>query len=306
MGINFFKNDKENKLEQDYQRMLGVPTVKLIPQSEQAALNILVDSLLTPNDRLVIISSENKNLNCKFRFLLDHYQTEYCQKTFEHLELESLQSQIEKFGPQVIIFDRASFQFKPDWQGLRHLARINGSQLVVMMNSSIDCELAEVVNLADFVTAKWGAGMIISQFDYQALIEESRDKFFSKEVIFSSNIVNSKIANLNAQALRRGIGSQASCNGALVCLPYSEMPDRIENFQKILHQVGLEVKEANLKSEKQKVLFFSTYDLTASGYSQEACQQIGAIISKAFFVQKNLIKLEELRQQVLNIQRDYL
>lgn len=304
MALNLFSANNIElvaELQKKYREILDVMTVEIMPQNEQVALNVLIDGLISSNDRLLIITSEILNLRCKFRFLIEHFETRYCQQPYDQLDLTKLESIIKEFKPRVIIFDLLSFIHDPDWSELKHLARINGSSLVIKANEAINSGLIEE---ADFVTAQWGNGVIISKNSNKDFLEESRRNFFSPFFMINKQIIDFNQANLNAEVLCSALTFKLKNNrGSIVEFSYEEIPDRIENFKDILHQIGIEIEEANFKYKNLKTIIISTFGLTARGINQESFGQLGIIISKAYNCQRDIKKLEQLHDQVLNIER---
>ncbi|BDR56178.1 hypothetical protein [Xylocopilactobacillus apis] len=307
MGIDLYSKGNKNlseDLSQKYQKLLGVETVEIVPQSEIMAFNILIDSLMKQNERLLIITSEFKNLACKFRWVLDHYQVEYIHQEFNDLDLKKVESIIESYCPQVIVYDFLSFSSSPDWEQLRHLSRINGSELVVCLGEAITSDLAQETSLsehADFMTAQWGDGLIISKNSDSSLIDEAILNFFQFKPMLASEEVDVLKSNENMDSLCLELNKTFSCEpiGSFSHLIFKEKEDRIEDFQKILRQIGIEVKEENIDIDGKKSFGLSTYQVTHQGYTSKDVKNFGKLICNAFNEQKNIIRLEELNQQVL-------
>lgn len=279
--------------------------------NEQIALNVLFNALMRSNDRFLIISGATITLNSKFRWILNHYSGKYLTVDFLDPDFAEIKSVVKNYCPQFIVYDFLNIAPKPNWNYWHHLTRINGSKLIISLGEGINSNFIQECSLishADFLTAFWGMGLIVTSPQNRNVIKDSKRDFLGKDNLVKPNWVTPKTAVANFKYLLEEIDSSFiyGKKGSYALFGFQETAQRVENFQQILKQIGIELLQVPLKNKKLSFLELSSFKLTQQEYSINSFTKLGKIIMMAFYYQKDIIKLEDLHQEVLNIYRDHL
>lgn len=310
--INSLQKEPNNRSSQNHwPQLLDDQEVMAIWPNEQAALNTLFNALMSPGDRFLVISGATLTINSKFRWILNQYTGKYVTVNFLTPNFAAIEATVKAFCPRVIVYDLLSIAAWPQWPYLRHLARLSGSTLVLSLGEAIWEDLAQKGQgqfEVDFMTANWGQGLIVAPANTLPLIKASRQELLGKKVLVQNHWVDPQIAVANLSQLLQALDPHLiyGVKGSYALLGFKEAVPRVEDFQQVLAQIGLCLPKVAINDSELTFLELSSFLLTQQKYPSSVFNQLGKIIMAAFYHQKNIIKLEELHQQVLNIYRDHL